>query len=118
MLELIDGFQWKYICEVVRVIDGDTVELDVDLGFSIRYRLTVRLYGIDAPEQREKPQGPAATAFLRKLIEGKQIVLESIKDKQGKYGRYLGKLWLQDAGGDVDDVNQMLVDMGYAELVP
>ena len=107
-------WQYRYQATVERVIDGDTVVLMVDLGFSTFRRETIRLHGINAPEMRDKPAGPEAKKYLQGLIEGKQIILESIKDKQGKYGRYLGRLHVAGPQGDLDDVNRMMVDLGFA----
>lgn len=105
---------YHYQAKIVSVYDGDTVTLDVDLGFSITSRQKIRLYGIDTPELRgeERPEGIKARDYLRKLCPvGSTILLKTQKDRQGKYGRYLGTLYKADL-----NVNQHLVDKGYATI--
>ena len=96
------------------VYDADTVRLTVDLGFGITSDLgPCRLFGINAPEMRgnERPAGIAARDFLRDLIEtGKSFTVETIKDRKGKYGRYLCKILLDDG----TNVNELLVESGHA----
>lgn len=111
---------YTYRAKVVRVIDGDTLVADVDLGFRIHVNgETFRLYGIDAPEtqsrggrvvtEEEKARGLLAKETLRAMLEGKDIFLCTIKDKQGKYGRYLARIFYEGV-----DVNRWLVDNGHA----
>lgn len=109
---------YKYKATVVSVYDGDTIRVNIDLGLGIHNKgedgkgVVIRLYGINTPEIRgeERPQGLLSRDYLRKLILGKQIVIETIKDTKGKYGRYLGKIYI---GGLY--VNEDLVTNGYAE---
>ncbi len=87
------GEQWFYLADVVRVIDGDTVELDIDLGFHIRYKQKVRFYGVDAPEMRTL-EGVIAKKVLEELIPpGTRVEFESFRDKPDKYGRLLGTIY-------------------------
>lgn len=100
--------------EVVSVYDGDTVTLVVDLGFGINYKIKVRLFGIDTPEMRgdERPQGIIARDWLReRLANAERITIKTVRDKQGKYGRYLGMLHVDDS---VLSVNAELVTEGMA----
>ena len=90
---------YEYGCKVTRVVDGDTVDVILDLGFSILHKCRVRLYGIDTPESRtrdkdEKVRGKLAAKFLQDAIDnGKKVVLRSkLKDSKGKYGRVLGEI--------------------------
>ena len=112
----------KYRCKVSRVIDGDTVDATIDLGFKIMYADRIRLLGLDTPESRtrnlrEKVLGKAAKARLKALLASapagkrgaKWIGLETYKDGTGKFGRILGTLHV----GDVN-VNETLVDEGHA----
>lgn len=109
---------YVYRAVVVRVVDGDTVDVDIDLGFYTWIKKQrIRLVGIDAPEMRgdEKIAGRAAKAYLVNLVEGKEIILRTIKgrdggDSRGKYGRWLGRLYLNGV-----DVNQHMVEAGHAE---
>lgn len=86
-------YQYK-IKSVDHIVDGDTVDVTVDLGFNISHKIRVRMYGINTPESRtrdleEKKRGLAAKDRLTELLgEGKSLLLET-KEK-GKYGRYLG----------------------------
>ena len=102
---------YEYKCEVTRVVDGDTIDCVLDLGFSILHKCRVRLYGIDTPESRtrdldEKARGKLASKFLQDSIDnGKEIVLRSeLKDSKGKYGRVLGSIVVDDL-----DINKAMV---------
>jgi len=90
---------YEYSCTVDRVVDGDTIDVILDLGFDILYRTRVRLYGIDTPESRtrdkdEKVRGKLASAFLQEAIDnGSRVVIETkLKDSKGKFGRVLGNV--------------------------
>lgn len=95
------------------VYDGDTVRLTVDLGFHVALsRAKLRLYGIDAPEVRgpARRDGLAARMALRELLAGAQdIRIRTLKDKQGKFGR-----WLVIIYADGVNVNRWLVEKGFA----
>ena len=111
---------YTYKATVDRVIDGDTVDLCVDLGFNMQIaRERFRLYEIDAPESRtrdeeEKVYGKMAKHYLQELLPvGQQVFVETIMDKKGKFGRYLGKIFLPEV---VRSVNQMMVDDHHAVL--
>ena len=90
---------YEYGCTVERVVDGDTIDVILDLGFDIRFKSRVRLYGIDTPESRtrdkdEKVRGKMAATFLKNAVDkGTKIVIETkLKDSRGKYGRVLGNV--------------------------
>jgi len=94
---------YEYGCKVTRTVDGDTVDVILDLGFSILHKCRVRLYGIDTPESRtrdkdEKVRGKLAAKFLGDAIDnGKKVVLRSkLKDSKGKYGRVLSEIIVDD----------------------
>ena len=114
------------IVDVNRIVDGDTVDVTIDLGFSILYKTRVRLYGINTPEVRtkdleEKKRGQAASQRLSDIIDeaefsGYELILESTE--KDKYGRYLGIIYIrkQEQQGvffDID-VNQQLIKEGHA----
>jgi micrococcal nuclease len=102
---------YQYSAVVLAVIDGDTVDLDCDLGFDIRRKDRIRLYGINAPE-RNAPGGPEATAALRSMLPvGAAVVLDTYKDKTEKYGRYLGTI---SVGSPAVIVNDQMVADGHA----
>ena len=96
-----DPFLYK--CVISRIVDGDTVDVDIDLGFGIWLRKErVRIAGIDTPEKRtrdlvEKQFGLAATAKAHELIpEGTDAIIRTRRDKAGKYGRTMGDFVLED----------------------
>ena len=113
---------YEYRCKVIKVIDGDTVDVDIDLGFDIMLRdERVRIMGIDTPESRtrdkvEKKFGLASKARLKELIGGKSgpILKTQINKKgeemRGKFGRILGDFVTED-GRMVTDI---LVEEGHA----
>ena len=97
----------EYNCTIRRVVDGDTVDVDIDLGFDMWiHNERVRLYGIDTPESRtrdleEKKAGLfAKDVVLHYLPEGSKQVLRTHKDKVGKYGRVLGEFVMYDGEQD------------------
>ena len=109
---------YEYRAEVLRVVDGDTVDVLIDCGFSILLKERVRLFGIDAPESRtrdkkEKKRGLAAKARLQELIENadQKIIIKTELDKKGKFGRILGVLWDEKKK---KNFNSMLVSEGHA----
>ena len=111
---------YEYRCEVVRVVDGDTVDVNIDLGFGVWMRNErVRLYGIDTPESRtrdlvEKKYGKAAGRFLERMLGG-ETILKTHKDKAGKFGRILGEFIVYDAETDSHrSVNQIMVEKHLA----
>jgi len=93
---------------VVRVIDGDTVEATIDLGFRLSTTLPVRLAHINAPERNDEA-GMAVTAHLRSLVaHGGQTLFQTYKPFD-KYGRFLADIYV-----DGLHVNQQMIDDGYA----
>jgi len=104
---------YTYRAKIISVYDGDTVTALVDLGFGITNKIKIRLKGINTPEIRgsERPRGLVSRDFLREKVLNKDIIVETFKDKKGKYGRYIGTLWL-----DEENVNELLVEQGYAEI--
>lgn len=110
---------YEYKTKVVRVVDGDTVDVDIDLGFGVWLRKErVRLMGIDTPESRtrdkvEKKYGLAAKAFLKKTL-GTTPILKTTKDGKGKFGRILGTFIIEYEDGTRIDINQYLVDNYHA----
>lgn len=111
---------YEYNCTIKRVVDGDTVDIDIDLGFDVVLsNQRVRLYGIDTPESRtrdlvEKKYGKAASRFLEKSLE-KGARIKTRKDAKGKYGRILGEFIVYDAETDsYRSVNQIMIDKHLA----
>lgn len=107
---------YAYAAEITEVYDGDTVTANVDLGFNTwRRGEKLRLFGIDAPEVRgdSRPAGLVSRDALRERILGKPVIICTIKDKTGKYGRYLAEIWLGE-----ENINKWLLSTGLAELYP
>ena len=90
---------FEYRCKRVKVVDGDTIDVDIDLGFGVWLRnQRVILYGIDTPESRtrdleEKKYGLAAKEFLTKWTGAGELTIKTHKDERGKFGRILGEIW-------------------------
>lgn len=88
---------YEYPVKVLRVVDGDTVDVDIDLGFGVWMRKQrIRMLGIDTPESRtrdkeEKVYGLAAKAFLKEALKQGPVTLRTVKDGKGKFGRILGE---------------------------
>lgn len=104
---------YHYAAKLVRIIDGDTLCLDIDCGFKITKRDTFRLKFLNAPELSTQA-GVEAKAFLEQLLSGKTIEVETSKDKEDKYGRMLAVLWASELGKSQLNVNQALLDSGHA----
>ncbi|RMG67827.1 MAG: nuclease [Calditrichaeota bacterium] len=114
------GKLYHYRAVVTRVYDGDTIWVQIDLGFYVEIkREKIRLARIDAPEIRgpERSAGLAARDFLRDLILNQPVLLQTLKDRKGKYGRYLGEVWLEQDGRYIN-VNDLMVAKGYATPWP
>ena len=116
-------YMYTYNAKVVRVVDGDTIDADIDLGFDIKIKKRIRLAGIDAPESRtrnlaEKKMGLASKERLKELLEGSANEFELESTELGKYGRVLGKLHISKLSGKDTItqvcVNDQLIQEGYA----
>ena len=111
---------YEYSAKVRRVVDGDTVDVDIDLGFSITMtKQRIRMYGINAPESRtkdlkEKERGLKAKAYLKTLLGTGSVILKTQIDGRGKYGRILGT-FIVETGDGLVNVNEMMVTTGHAE---
>jgi micrococcal nuclease len=107
-----------YVRKVENVVDGDTIDVLIDLGFDILFASRVRLAGIDTPESRtkdlaEKALGLEAKEYLKKhLKDAKSVVIKTEKmDSSEKYGRILGWLYIND---DTESINDKMINDGYA----
>ena len=117
MAKLGDPTDFSYrVNKVVKVVDGDTIDVLLDLGFDIMYNSRVRLFGIDTPESRtsdkiEKKYGMLSKKFLKEaLAKGKKISIKTYKgDETGKFGRILGDVFV-----DGKSVNSALCKAGHA----
>ena len=107
-----------YVKEVTNVVDGDTIDVVIDLGFDISFTSRVRLAGIDTPESRtsdkaEKVLGLESKEYLKKAIKAaKTVVIKTEKmDSSEKYGRILGWVYLDGSG---NSINNEMIEKGYA----
>ena len=106
---------YEYRCKVVKIVDGDTVDVDIDLGFGVWLKKErIRMFGIDTPESRtrdldEKKYGLMAKDYITKLLDDEGgIVLKTRKDAEGKYGRILGELWRTTDFADTS-INDLMI---------
>jgi micrococcal nuclease len=104
--------------KVTGVVDGDTIDVDIDLGFNVSFSQRVRLAGIDTPESRtkdlnEKRLGLEVKEWLKsKLKDAQDVVIKTeLPDSSEKYGRILGWLYVK---GTEKSLNQIMIDEGYA----
>ena len=111
---------YTYRCNVIKIIDGDTVDVDIDLGFGVWLKKQrIRMYGMDTPESRtrdleEKKYGLAAKEFLTGMLDDDAgILLKTYKDEKGKFGRILGELWRTTNYAD-KSVNDYMVEKYHA----
>lgn len=128
---------YQYHAVIKKVIDGDTLEVDIDLGISVWVRgERVRLYGVNTPEvygvkvgSPEWVEGNKASEFVKSVLhEGANIIIETIKDQKEKYGRYLGIIYAEFdqsviAGlsnirsvGNYSCINDILIAKGLAKV--
>ena len=117
---------YEYNFKLSRVVDGDTVDGIIDLGFEIHVKKRIRLIGINAPETRlqrkitsiadrekEKQLGLLSKAKLKELLRGQIITIKTELDKTGKFGRVLGTLFTHEADTPLN-INRYMVLNGYA----
>jgi micrococcal nuclease len=116
MAKLGDPTDFSYrISQVTKVIDGDTCDVIIDLGFDILHKCRVRLFGIDTPESRtrdldEKKRGLLSKEYLKEKLKSKNLTVKTYKGEEtGKFGRVLGDLY-----ADGVSINQSMVEEGYA----
>jgi micrococcal nuclease len=107
-----------YVKKVTKIVDGDTIDVVIDLGFDISFTTRVRLAGIDTPESRtkdlaEKALGLESKAYLASILEGAEnVVIKTEKiNSTEKFGRVLGWLYVN---GEIDSVNSEMINKGYA----
>ena len=111
---------YEYKCKVKRVVDGDTMDVILDLGFDVLHSVRVRLSAIDTPESRtrdldEKARGKLSKAYLKESIKGKKIVLKTkLKDSRGKFNRVIAEVWAEFEKGSLRNVNELMIKECHA----
>ena len=110
---------FHYNAQVKRVVDGDTIDVELDLGFDIRLKARIRFAGINAPESRtrdpvEKQAGLAAKRYVEEWVSEReqQVIIQTTLDDRGKFGRVLGRVLNPDG----HCLNDELVSVGHATL--
>ena len=106
---------YRYHAICTKVIDGDTIKADVDLGFRIKVSTTIRLLGIDTPEVRtknlsEKERGLKAKKYLKDLLKQNKNIFTLESVSVDKYGRCLGTIYINNT-----NINKKLIKEGYAK---
>ena len=107
---------YRYAAKLLRVVDGDTADVMIDLGFSTWVKARLRFKGVDTWEKRtrdleEKKKGIAASEFTQELLERNNVQFQIQSYGKGKYGRVLADLFVD---GEEKSVNQLLLDNGHA----
>jgi micrococcal nuclease len=116
---------YEYRVKIIKVVDGDTVDVDIDLGFGVWLKKQrIRLYGIDTPESRtrdkeEKKYGLAAKEYLKAHLKIGVPVLRTKKDGKGKFGRILGEFWVEEYNEEHNvtaktNINQLMIEEHHA----
>lgn len=112
---------YEYRGIISRVIDGDTLDMFIDLGFSIHTKQRIRLSRIDSPEQRTE-EGQRATEFVRQFqgcnctLKTEKLVRTPTRERKCRYGRYLGDVFVEFQGIRTN-LNDLIVSRGYGKYV-
>lgn len=102
--------------KVVHVVDGDTIDVEIDFGFYIKTKQRLRLFRVNAWEARgeDKQKGLEAKEWLQMMLKDSQIVIDT--EKQGKYGRFLAEVWIEEQmSRRLININDLLVEKGHAK---
>jgi len=119
---------FEYNAELIRVIDGDTIDVEIDFGFSLKQTMRLRLADIDAEELRspnpeQRILALAAKRYLQEMLEDRPLIVQTIKTKSGKeretFGRYVARVyfeeWVEQGVVSRIYVNNELVSNGFAK---
>lgn len=118
---------FTYFCKILNVVDGDTVDIELDLGFNIKMKERVRLIGLDTPEvfgPNAEPSGQLASTFTKTWLAERQsknpaFIYESKRyNSKDKYGRSLGVILWVDPQGDRQSLNQAIIASGNVKHLP
>ena len=112
----MEDTKYHYSAKVVDIHDGDTIKVDIDLGFGVILKnQTFRFFGINAPEIHgdTKTAGMQTPAYVEQALKDKDIIIVTIKDEKEKFGRWLGRIFYHD-GNNWVNLNQELITKGLA----
>lgn len=113
---MIPNKLYHYRAIVVNVYDGDTINVNIDLGLSTWINNEkIRLARINAPEikGKERAKGIKSRDFLKDLLLNKKVIIQTIKDRKEKFGRYLAEVWLEQDGRYIN-INDLMVEKKLA----
>jgi len=114
-----DNMNYEYNAYITRVIDGDTFEANIDLGFNVSFKAILRLKDIDTPEtwrpscDAERKHGEAATRFVESLILGQNVKIVTYKAGAGIYGRFTADIIIEDGR----NLRNLLIDGGFKKKI-
>lgn len=97
---------YEYPCRLIRIVSGNTVEADIDLGFGLSIKQRIKLFGIDDTEE--------ARVALVKLLP-REFVCRTVYNKRGKVGRCLGHVFKEDDQGELININELMINQGIAK---
>ena len=112
----MEDTKYHYSAKVVDIHDGDTIKVDIDLGFGVVLKSqTFRFFGINTPETKgaTKTAGLKSAAFVKRILKDKDIIIVSVKDEKEKFGRWLARIFYHN-GEDWVNLNQELLSKGLA----
>jgi micrococcal nuclease len=101
---------YEYKAVVKKVVDGDTVDVTIDLGFNVQYTERVRLARINAPEMSTEA-GKVVKTFMVDTLEGRNVTIKTEKNTFDKYGRWIAEIYYNE-----QSINQLLLDKNMAVL--
>lgn len=109
---------YLYTGKIEKVIDGDTLDVTIDVGFNLKCKDRIRLFGVNSPEM-STPEGVEAKKYLESLIDGNgsDIIFYSIKDRRETFGRYLGVLYFGTGSESLANksINKTILESGHGK---
>lgn len=112
---------YTYKAKIVNVVDGDTVDAELDCGHNLKLRKRLRFLGIDTWEVRgeEREKGLIAEARLNELLEqvGYNVYVQTVMDATGKYGRVLAWVWIEPQPESYQNINKILLEEGHGTAI-
>ena len=113
---------YEYKARLVRVIDGGTIDADIDMGFQVHIGQRIKLFGVNAPDSKshDKVEREKGIASKNRLIEllPKEIIVQTMLNKRGKVGRILGIVFIKEEHGELTNINDLIIKEGFAIRYP